>query len=422
MNTLYKKIKNYNGYSCSTIGFIRNDDTGRILNPKPCISGYVTMGLKNNHGINKQIRVHRIIAETWIDNPQNLPTVNHKNKIRHDNRKKNLEWMSHRDQCIHRSKTYKQKKRINNNKGIWQCDKLTGTKIKYFRTIKEASMDVTTNENGYKNISICARGKGKSAYGYSWLYDTNMYDQTDTNEHWKLYKKQKRSNYYASNLGRIRNNDRILKLYIHKTGYYNVTIDKTHTVHRIIAKLFVDNSNNYNVVNHIDGNKLNNDSKNLEWCTIKHNVKEAINIGLRKNVKKVIHYNNDGNILGIYNSCMDASRKLNTHHSSINKCCKGNLKTCGKNNCLFKYLTSTDDIKNKQIDWNTIPKRIKKRRNMGKHIVRKIKVHDKTGKLIEICKSKRAAGRKYNVNTKTIDNHCNKIVKYPKLQYIFSYA
>ena len=51
-------------------------------------------------------------------------------------------------------------------------------------------------------------------------------------------------------------------------------------VHRIVAKLFCENPNNYNVVNHIDGNRLNNDYTNLEWCTTSQNSKHAVMLGL----------------------------------------------------------------------------------------------------------------------------------------------
>jgi uncharacterized HNH endonuclease L245 len=70
------------------------------------------------------------------------------------------------------------------------------------------------------------------------------------------------------------------------TGYATVTMHnkgKKHRekVHRIVAKLFCDNSGGFNVVNHIDGNKLNNHYTNLEWCTQRHNNIHAIQNGLR---------------------------------------------------------------------------------------------------------------------------------------------
>jgi hypothetical protein len=83
---------------------------------------------------------------------------------------------------------------------------------------------------------------------------------------------------------------KILRKRINSRGYYYVNLCKNGkyksvSIHRIVGKYFIDNPNNYNVLNHIDGNKLNNDYSNLEWCTASYNLKEAIRIGLL-NIKK----------------------------------------------------------------------------------------------------------------------------------------
>lgn len=51
-------------------------------------------------------------------------------------------------------------------------------------------------------------------------------------------------------------------------------------LHRLLALHFIPNPNNYKAINHKDGNKLNNDINNLEWCTLGQNVKHAVEIGL----------------------------------------------------------------------------------------------------------------------------------------------
>ena len=62
---------------------------------------------------------------------------------------------------------------------------------------------------------------------------------------------------------------------------------KTYRIHRLVAENFIENPNNYKVINHKDGNKTNNNVENLEWCTISHNTQHAINTGLLINKPQV---------------------------------------------------------------------------------------------------------------------------------------
>ena len=78
-----------------------------------------------------------------------------------------------------------------------------------------------------------------------------------------------------------------------KTGYYAVGLWKDNnqklvTIHSLLAETFIPNPNNYKCINHIDGNKENNNLENLEWCSQSHNVQHAYDNGLAKTNKKVM--------------------------------------------------------------------------------------------------------------------------------------
>lgn len=72
-----------------------------------------------------------------------------------------------------------------------------------------------------------------------------------------------------------------MKFSLNKDGYLKTKMtNKNCFLHRLVATYLVPNPNNYNVVNHKDGNKLNNHYSNLEWCTIEENIKHSYETGL----------------------------------------------------------------------------------------------------------------------------------------------
>lgn len=93
--------------------------------------------------------------------------------------------------------------------------------------------------------------------------------------------------YMVSSEGRVKHNNRILAGSVHDDGYIWFTIKgKQYGGHRLVATAFIENAYNKPFVNHIDGNKMNNQSSNLEWVTQKENAEHARKNRLQPNAVK----------------------------------------------------------------------------------------------------------------------------------------
>lgn len=90
-----KNIKNYEGlYAITEEGKVWSYKSNKFLKPREIANGYLGVTLYKD-GVGKQYRLHRLVAEAFIPNPDNLPIINHKNEIKTDCNVNNLEWCSH---------------------------------------------------------------------------------------------------------------------------------------------------------------------------------------------------------------------------------------------------------------------------------------------------------------------------------------
>lgn len=164
------------------------------------------------------------------------------------------------------------------------------------------------------------------------------------NEIWKEIKGYE-GLYEISNLGRVRSLPKydsqgryhlshIKSQVDNGNGYLVVNLkhngrQKMKTVHRLVAESFILNPENKRCVNHIDGNKKNNNVNNLEWCTHSENNKHAVKLGLHTffGQRKVLCVE----LNKVFDSIVDAEKWVGVKGSRISSVCRLNrgCKTCG---------------------------------------------------------------------------------------------
>lgn len=159
-------------------------------------------------------------------------------------------------------------------------------------------------------------------------------------EEWKVI--EDGATYEISNYGQVRNKttSKILKPLL-LSGYMVITLKMNNRktiskIHRLVATRFLVRTNETHIVNHKDGNKLNNHVENLEWVSPSENVKHAYRIGLNKGKKnKVYQYTLDNVFIREYNSPIDIENELEIPRTRILDVCEGKARTTG--GYIWKY-------------------------------------------------------------------------------------
>lgn len=170
MKEIWKDISGYEDmYQISNFGNLRaikSSSSGEkscfIKTPTLTHKGYENISLYKN-GKRNFFRIHRLVAEYFIDNPNNYPQVNHIDGNKSNNRVDNLEWCNNSQNMKHAYDNGL----CSRAKPILQFDK-NGNFIKKWKTISDIYKQFGKIDNGC--ISAVCNKKRKSAYGYIWKY------------------------------------------------------------------------------------------------------------------------------------------------------------------------------------------------------------------------------------------------------------
>ena len=171
------KIKGYENYEVTTTGEVINTKTGKVLKPYKEKNGYLRIHLSKNNK-QKWFLVHRLVAEAFIPNPENLPCVNHKDEDKTNNyvgrpetdfKDGNLEWCSYEYNINYGTRNKRVSNKTKNgkkSKTVLQL-RMDGSLVRVWPSVMEIQRQL-----GYSQCSVsnCCLGKYHSSYGYKWCY------------------------------------------------------------------------------------------------------------------------------------------------------------------------------------------------------------------------------------------------------------
>ena len=166
-NEQWRRAKGYPGIMVSDLGNVKTDD-GIIKKQDTELEGYKRISIAG-----ERVRVHRLVAKTFIPNPKRKPCVNHKNGDKSDNRVCNLEWSTERENSLLASKC-----------GLLHggtaptpiiVEKILDNTKYEFQSQAEAARKLHISDS---EINKCLKGKRKTSHGYTFQYKEDNTNET----------------------------------------------------------------------------------------------------------------------------------------------------------------------------------------------------------------------------------------------------
>lgn len=161
MSEKWKDISGYEAlYEVSNEGRVRNSKTKRILKFDTSKNGYKRVTLRKENKPHK-FSVHRLVANEFVENPHQLPCVNHKDEDKSNNKAENLEWCTRSYNINYGSRNYKVRSHAT---PVKQMDFAGNVLAEYVSVDFAAEVMGVSPSNIYK----ACKGKISYAYGYKW--------------------------------------------------------------------------------------------------------------------------------------------------------------------------------------------------------------------------------------------------------------
>lgn len=173
MKEIWKDVKGYEGlYKVSNAGKVYSIRNEKLIKPKKNNRDYIQIRLYKDKKVEHWL-LHRLVATNFIENPNNLPQINHKDEDKNNNCVENLEWCTNLYNRHHGTGI----ERMAKNHDYEKISKLRCKRVNQYTLEGEyiRSWDSATeiqNETGKlgSSISACCRHEYKTSYGYKWEY------------------------------------------------------------------------------------------------------------------------------------------------------------------------------------------------------------------------------------------------------------